>query len=147
MVDKKKNTLKKQRLNGGGLGSSKQKQPDVTDDAIENKITKPNNRVRFTSDVSTRRSYDDEYDISNISEEEPVSDNYKTKSKKRKKQWSKKRVNKSGRSIDMNNRRTLNKLKINRMMLGLTSTCGILVAEKPALAITRSWSIILPERL
>ena len=113
MVDKKKYTLKKQKLNGGGLGSSKQKQPDVIDNAIENKTTKPNNKVRFTSDVRTRSSYDDEYGISNISEEEPVSDNYKTKSKNRKKQWSKKRVNNSKRSVDINNRRTLNQLKIN----------------------------------
>ena len=98
MVCKKKNTLKKHRLLGGGLGSSKQKRPDVIEDDIKNKTTKLNNRVRFATDVSTRKSYDDEYDISNISEEEPISDNnYKNKTKKRKKQWSKKRVNKSGR--------------------------------------------------
>ena len=113
MFYKKKRSLKKQRLTGGGPGFSKSK-PQHSIENKEEKPEKPNNTVTFNPISRKRKSYDDKYDIDNISdnsEEEEITNKSTKRKRKKGKKWSTKMKNKSGRSIDMKNRMTLNKFR------------------------------------
>ena len=116
MFYKKKRSLKKQRLTGGGPGFSKSKPQHSIENKEEkpDKPEKPNNTVTFNPISRKRKSYDDKYDIDNISdnsEEEEITDKSTKRKRKKGKKWSTKMKNKSGRSVDMKNRMTLNKFR------------------------------------
>lgn len=113
MFCKKKKTLKKQRLIGGGHCFSKSKPQH----SIENKGEKtdnPNNKVTFNPISRKRKSYDDKYDIGNISdnsEEEEITEKSTKRKRKKGKKWSTKGRTKSERTVDMKNRMALSKFK------------------------------------
>ena len=107
----------KRPTNGGGSYFSKSKPQYIIKNNTENegeKNDKPCNVVTFNPTTRKRKSYCDKYDIDNISdnsEEEEIADKSIKRKRKNGKKWSTRGINKSHRSVDLQNRIILNNFK------------------------------------